>query len=329
MKNLTKILGIIGAFASMLVLSGCEIAVLNPAGEVAMHERNLIVIATVVMLCVVVPVMIAIVYFAIKYRATNTDAEYLPDWGFSHKIETIMWGVPICIVVILAIMTAYYTHKYEPSKPLSPEVVGEQEALQVDVVALEWKWLFIYPEYGVASVNELYAPAGRQVFLQLTAEDSINAFWVPTLGTVLYAMPQMNAKLHLFTKNEGVFSGTSANYSGDGFAGMHFKWHSVSNGEFDNWVAKARESGRVLDRAAYVELTKRTKNVPVSYYSQVENDLYYRVVNRCVRKDGDGNDTQCNEKLMAIAAAKSLWGELCSVVEPKVVEKYRETGQIN
>jgi len=310
MRHMKKIVAIFALLAAAALLSGCDIVVLNPAGFIAKMERNLIVMATVVMLCVVIPVMITVVVFAIKYRAGGR-AEYLPDWGHSTKIEIVMWGIPIIIVTILAIPLAYFAFKYDPSNPIDTAIVGEEKPLQVDVVALDWKWLFIYPEYGVASVNELYAPAGRQVFLQLTAEDAINAFWVPTLGTVLYAMPQMNAKLHLYTQELGEFDGASANYSGDGFAGMHFKWHSVEAGEFDAWIGKLRENGATLDRQRYMELAKKSKNNPVEHFAQVDNDLYYRVVNRCV---ADG--TRCNEELMRLAAAQTLWGQICSVFDP-------------
>jgi len=311
MKHVNKIVGAVVLIMAALLLSGCDIVVLNPVGFIAKMERNLIVMATAVMLCVVIPVMIAVVVFAIKYRANNSRAEYLPDWGHSTKIELVMWGIPIVIVSILAVPLAYFAFKYDPANPLDAAIVGEEKPLQVDVVALDWKWLFIYPEYGVASINELYAPAGRQVFLQLTAEDAINAFWVPTLGTVLYAMPQMNAKLHLYTEEIGEFDGASANYSGDGFSGMRFKWHSVDGDDFNNWIGKLRESGAALDAERYMELTKKTKNNPVEYFASIENDLYYRVVNRCVT---DG--TTCNEELMRLAAAKTLWGQLCSVFDP-------------
>lgn len=325
MKNFGKLTGLLGALASTLLLSGCEFDILNPAGYVAHHQLNLIITCVVVMLCIVVPVMIAVVAFAIKYRASNTEAEYLPDWGHSNKVETFMWGIPIIVIIILASLTAYYTYTLEPSKKIPEKVAGSDQPLQIDAVALDWKWLFIYPQYGVASINEIYAPEKRQVFLQLTSENSINAFWVPRLGTVLYAMPQMNAKLHLLADRQGVFNGSSANYSGDGFSEMHFKWHSVSQNEFDNWIAQARQSTQTLDRASYRQLSyspqmgdvaAKEKDAEVRYFSQVEKRLYYRIVNRCVDEG-----TTCNEDQMKLAAAKSLWGELCSVFDPGVAEK--------
>lgn len=325
MKNFGKLTGLLGVLASALFLSGCEFDILNPAGYVAHNELILITTCVIVMACIVVPVMIAVVVFAIKYRATNTEAEYLPDWGHSNKVETLMWGIPIIAIIIMASLTAYFTYKLEPSKPISAEVVGNEAPLQIDAVALDWKWLFIYPQYGVASINEIYAPENRQVFLQLTSENSVNAFWVPRLGTVLYAMPQMNAKLHLYANQKGVFKGTSANYSGDGFSEMHFKWNSVAQAVFDNWIAKARESNETLDRAGYRKLSfspkmgdieAKQKDAQIRYYSQVEKGLYYRIVNRCIDEG-----TTCNEDQMKLAAAKSLWGELCSVFDPGVVQK--------
>jgi len=335
MKWLKKIASLSLALAALLTLSGCDIAVLNPAGLIAIRESKVIVFSTLFMLCIVVPVMILIVVFAIKYRASNKRAEYLPDWHHSTKMETVIWGIPIVVVAILAIPLTYGAFVWEPSKPIlsddskaysqySPasynpsqsfeasDYYGGARPLQVDVVALDWKWLFIYPEYGVASVNELYAPAGRQVFLQLTAEDSINAFWVPTLGTVLYAMPQMNAKLHLYTDEKGEFPGVSANYSGDGFAGMRFSWHSVETQEFEDWIAKLRASGKKLDAQNYLQLAKKSKDNAIEYFAETDNDLYYQIVNRCVVEG-----TTCNEDLMRLAAAKTLWGQICSVFDPE------------
>lgn len=314
MEHIKKLSYFFGAAALMSLLSGCDIAVLQPVGYIGKGLRDLIVISFVLMLFVVIPVMIAVIVFAFKYRASNKKAEYLPDWGKSHKLEFWMWVIPICMVSVLAILSAYYTHKYEPSRPLDKSVAGSEPVLQIDAVALDWKWLFIYPQYGVATVNEIYAPAGREVRIQMTAENSVNAFWVPDLGSILYAMPQMNGKLHLISKETGVYKGRSANYSGAGFSGMQFNWHSVSQGDFNIWIAKARQSRDRLDRASYLKLAQASQDNPVAYYSGVEKDLYYRIVNRCVV-----SGTVCNEELMRIAAAKSLWGQLCSVFDPGVV----------
>ncbi|WP_208540722.1 MULTISPECIES: ubiquinol oxidase subunit II [Bartonella] len=323
MRNCFEQIKMLAILGGALLLSGCKIDVLQPGGYIARQQLTLIVICVLVMLCVVIPVMIAVVLLAIKYRASNTTADYLPDWGHSNKIEVFMWGVPIVIVAILGLLTAYYTFRLEPSNPLPVDVAGEEKPLQVDVVALDWKWLFIYPEYGVASINEIYAPEGRQVLLQLTSENSVNAFWVPKLGTVLYAMPQMNSKLHLVADEQGIFNGGSANYSGDGFSSMRFQWHSVSLEDFDDWIAKARASGQKLDRLSYRQLSSvprmgdvvaKEKDAEVRYFAPVEERLYYRIVNRCVDEN-----TICNEDLMKRAAAQTLWGTLCSVFDPGVL----------
>ncbi|WP_409361415.1 ubiquinol oxidase subunit II [Bartonella heixiaziensis] len=323
MRSFVRQLEMLAILGIALLLSGCKIDVLQPSGYVARQQLILIVICVLVMLCVVIPVMVSVVFLAIKYHASNTAQEYLPDWGHSNKIEAFMWGIPIVIVMVLGSLTAYYTYKLEPTNSLPVEVVGEEKPLQVDVVALDWKWLFIYPEYNVASINEIYAPEGRQVLLQLTSESSVNAFWVPKLGTVLYAMPQMNAKLHLVAEEQGVFKGSSANYSGDGFAGMRFQWHSVSSQDFDSWIAKVRANGQILNRASYRQLSvaprmgdiaAKEKDAEVRYFAPVEKRLYYRVVNRCVDEN-----TVCNEDLMKRAAAQTLWGALCSVFDPGVI----------
>ncbi|WP_175869391.1 ubiquinol oxidase subunit II [Bartonella gabonensis] len=323
MKSFVRQLEMLVILGVALLLSGCKMDVLQPSGYVARQQLILIVVCVLVMLCVVIPVMVSVVFLAIKYRASNTKANYSPDWAHSNKIEALMWGIPIVIVLVLGSLTAYYTYKLEPAKPLPIEVAGEGEPLQIDAVALDWKWVFIYPQYGVASVNEIYAPKGRQVLLQLTSENSVNAFWVPKLGTVLYAMPQMNAKLYLIAEEQGVFKGTSANYSGDGFSGMRFKWHSVSSQDFEDWIVKAWANGQALDRKSYRQLSiaprmgdiaAKEKDAEVRYFAPVEKRLYYRVVNRCVDEN-----TVCNEDLMKRAAAQTLWGALCSVFDPGVI----------
>ncbi|UTO28507.1 ubiquinol oxidase subunit II [Bartonella harrusi] len=323
MRNFVKHIKMFVILGVVLLLSGCKFDVLHPAGYVARQQLILIVICVAVMLCVVIPVMVSVVFFAIKYRASNTAAEYLPEWGHSNKIEAFMWGIPIVIVMVLGALTAYYTYQLEPENPLPIEVVGEGKPLQIDVVATDWKWVFFYPQYGIASINEIYAPKDRQVLLQLTSENSVNAFWVARLGTVLYAMPQMNSKLHLVADEYGIFEGSSANYSGDGFAQMRFKWHSVSQQDFDNWIAKARSHGQALDRASYRQLSiaprmgdiaAKEKDAEVRYFAPVEERLYYRIVNRCVDEN-----TVCNENLMKRAAAQTLWGALCSVFDPDVL----------
>ncbi|RCL03127.1 MAG: cytochrome o ubiquinol oxidase subunit II [Candidatus Tokpelaia sp. JSC189] len=317
MKSLKRVLGISCVLVLALLLSGCDIAILNPAGLVAKAQRNLIVVSLILMLCIVIPVMVAVIFFAVKYHASKGNTEYLPNWAASHKIEFFMWGIPICVVSVLAVLSAYFTYKYEPSKPLNYAVAAEGKPLRIDAIALEWKWLFIYPEYGIATINEIYVPTGRQVALQLTAQDTINAFWVPKLGTVLYAMPQMNAKLHLLSEEDGQFLGVSANYSGEGFADMHFAWYSVSNDAFDHWVSRVYKSQNQLDRHTYLELMKRSKRDPVAYFSGIDKDLYYRVVNRCVAEG-----SKCNEELMRFAAARSLWGKLCSIFDTGEAEDY-------
>ncbi|WP_212111540.1 ubiquinol oxidase subunit II [Bartonella queenslandensis] len=323
MRSCIRQLEMLVVLGGALFLTGCKMDVLQPSGYVARQQLILIIACVLVMLCVVIPVMVSVVFLAIKYRASNTKASYSPDWAHSNKIEAVMWGIPIVIVMVLGSLTAYYTYKLEPTNPLPVEVVGEGEPLQIDAVALDWKWVFIYPQHGVASINEIYAPKGRQVLLQLTSENSVNAFWVPKLGTVLYAMPQMNAKLHLVAEEQGVFKGTSANYSGDGFSGMRFKWHSVSSQDFEDWIVKARANGRALDRASYRQLSiaprmgdiaAKEKDAEVRYFAPVEKRLYYRIVNRCVDEN-----TVCNEDLMKRAAAQTLWGALCSVFDPDVI----------
>ena len=257
-----------------LLLTGCERGVLDPAGPVAAAERQILVNSMAIMLTVVVPAIIGTLAFAWWFRAGNTRAQYRPNWAFSGKIELVVWAVPVMIVMLLSGVTWLGSHALDPFKPLE----SDNKTLEVQVVSLDWKWLFIYPEQGVASVNELVIPAGRPVHFSLTSASVMNAFFVPQLGSMIYTMGAMASQLHLMADKPGDYAGLSTHFSGDGFSDMSFWVRSRPEGEFEAWVAKARAGDKRLDDRSYTELAKQSTKVPVSTYGSVDDGVFHRVV---------------------------------------------------
>lgn len=265
------------------LLSGCQGGVLDPRGQVGADEKNLILIATGLMLLVVIPVIVMTLVFAWKYRASNNGAAYEPKWSHSGKIELVVWIIPIIIVVILGSITWATTHSLDPYKPL--EQGGEP--LQVEVVSLNWKWLFIYPEQNIATVNELVIPAHRQVAFKLTSESVMNSFFIPQLGSQIYTMAAMATRLHLIADEAGTYDGFSANYSGAGFSEMKFKTIAMADEQsFDDWVAQVKEADAELTGSVYQQLTEPSEADPVAYYSSVKPGLFDDIVMKYMRHHG-------------------------------------------
>ena len=259
--------------SAVLVLSGCSGGILDPKGQVGIDEKNLILIATGLMLLVVIPVIVMTLYFAWKYRDTQTHEIYAPKWAHSNRIEAVVWAVPIIIVIILGVITWESTHKLDPYKPL------EGKHMTVEVVSLNWKWLFIYPEQGIASVNELVFPANVPVEYKITSESTMNSFFIPQLGSQIYSMAGMQTKLHLVANEPGTFKGFSANYSGAGFTGMKFNAIATpTQADFDKWVSDIKAKGNKLTKASYYELAEASENNPVTYYGDVEDDLFHTII---------------------------------------------------
>nr|WP_116309070.1 ubiquinol oxidase subunit II [Cupriavidus taiwanensis] len=265
------------------LLSGCNLELLNPKGSIGEQEKSLILISLFVMLMVVIPVIFLTLWFAWRYRESNTRATYAPTWSHSTRIEIVVWGIPCVIVACLAVLIWESTHKLDPYRPLESEV----RPLQVDVIALNWKWLFVYPEYGVASVNQLAIPVGTPVSFRLTSESMMNAFFIPQLGSMVYTMAGMQTRLHLIAESPGIYLGQSAAYSGAGFSDMHFKTLATSREEFDAWIARARASGQALDANAYRALEQPSSKDPVTLYAAVAPKLFDQVVDKYMQAYGD------------------------------------------
>ena len=302
MPLMRRALQVAVAMTAAAVLSGCNLQVLNPAGDIAARQGNLILVATALMLLVIVPVIALTFWFAWRYRASNTQATYKPDWDHSTQLELVIWGVPLLIIIALGAVTWIGTHLLDPYRPLGRIAEGrpvpaEVKPLEVQVVALDWKWLFVYPEYGVASVNQMAAPVDRPITFRLTSSSTMNAFYVPALAGMIYTMPAMETKLHAVMNKEGDYEGFSSHYSGAGFSHMRFRFHALSDEGFGRWIEQARADGKALTRAEYLQLEVPSSREPARLYASVDPGLFDAVVNRCV-----DTDRLCMHQMMAYDA---------------------------
>ena len=273
--------------ATALLLAGCGGPVLDPAGDIARQQRNLIYISTGLMLLIIVPVMVLTVLFAWRYRKGG-QGKYDPGFHHSTSLELVIWSAPLLIIIALGALTWASTHLLDPFRPISQITKGKPvdprvRPLRVQVVALDWKWLFIYPELGIATVNELALPVDVPVRFDLTSTDMMNTFYAPTLAGMVYAMPGMRSTLHAVLNKPGQYEGMSANYSGAGFSDMRFRLLGLDRAGFDRWVAQVRASRRgTLAAANFMTLAKPSEKVPAMAFAGVQPDLFRRVVERCV-----------------------------------------------
>jgi cytochrome o ubiquinol oxidase subunit II len=264
------------ALLGPLVLAGCHTAVLSPAGPIGAADRRILLDALAIMLAIVVPTILATLAFAWWFRASNTRARHLPTWSYSGRIELIVWSIPALVVFFLGGIAWIGSHLLDPARPLS----SGAKPLEIQVVSLDWKWLFIYPEQGVASVNDLVAPAGTPLHFQITSASVFNVFFVPRLGSEIYSMYGMTTQLYLQADHPGIYPGLSADFSGDGFSDMAFDLHAVTPEQFSAWAAATSASGPVLDEAAYRNLLTQSMNVKPYTYRAVQRDLYGDIVSQ-------------------------------------------------
>lgn len=312
----------------LLLLSGCNLVLFNPAGDVAQQQGDLIIYSTVLMLIVIVPVLALTVFFAFAYRASN-KARYEPDWNHSVSLEIVIWAVPLAIIICLAGLTWVATHRLDPyadlpriskTKALDPDV----KPLTIQVVAMDWKWLFIYPEYGIASVNEVAGIVDRPVEWKLTSTTVMNAFYLPDMAGMVYAMAGMETELNGVMNAPGSYRGFASHYNGTGFSKMDFQFKSLDEAGFDDWVAQVREAPAVLDRETFVALDQPSINNDVTYYNSVADGLWDRVLNMCV-----GEDEMCMHDMMMVDALggggleglynRELYRGICSSDDPRAM----------
>lgn len=271
--EVTRVGRILGLLV-LLSLAGCQTAVLSPAGPVSAAERIVLLDSLVIMLAVGVPTIVLTLVFAYWFRASNTRARYRPDFAYSGRLELLVWSIPALVIFFLGGIAWISAHLLDPAEPLKSKV----EPLEVQVVSLDWKWLFIYPQQNVASVNRMVVPTGVPLNLKITSASVFNVFFVPQLGSEIYAMYGMTSRLNLQADRPGVYLGLSAHFSGDGFPGMNFDVDAVAPREFSDWAARARAGGPTLDEAAYRGLLKQSQDVSPYSFRSVSTGLFEEIV---------------------------------------------------
>lgn len=258
------------------IMLGNNNAILNPQGSIADQQKTLMIIATLLMLVVVIPVFILTFWISWKYRASNKNAKHAPNSDGNRLLEAIWWGLPCLIIGILGIIIWQSSHALDPYKPLA----HDKQPITIQVVAMQWKWLFIYPDESIATVNYIKFPEKTPVNFQITSDAPMNSFWIPSLGGQVYAMSGMSTKLHLIADRTGSYNGSSANLSGEGFAGMKFVAQSVSDSDYKNWVAATKRAGKPLGAGGYNDLSEPSQNNPQASYKLTEPDLYAKIIDK-------------------------------------------------
>jgi cytochrome o ubiquinol oxidase subunit II len=267
-------------FLPLLLLSGCDWVVLTPTGSIGQQEKILLITTVCVMLLVVIPVIFLTLFFAWKYRASNTKATYLPDFAHSTKIEVVIWVIPCLIIIALGIITWTSTQALDPYRPL----VSSVKPVEIEVVALDWKWLFIYPDEKIATINQIALPVGTPVNFTITSDSVMNSFFIPSLGSQIYAMAGMKTRLHLIAGKAGTYPGLSANFSGAGFSDMRFTAIATDGAGFADWVKKVRASGTALHMAELMKIEAPSEKVAPTYFSTVDNGLFDGIIDKYMGK---------------------------------------------
>jgi cytochrome o ubiquinol oxidase subunit II len=271
---------------------GCA-GVLDPHGPVASAERLILINSLAIMLTIVIPTILATLGFAWWFRASNVKATYQPTFVYSGRIELIVWSIPVLVVLLLGGIAWIGAHDLDPAQPLA----NQGKPLEVQVVSLDWKWLFIYPDQAIATVNQVFVPAATPIHFSLTSASVLNAFFVPQLGSMIYTMNGMTTQLNLQADNPGDFDGLSSHYSGDGFSGMNFKLHAVTTEQFEDWVDKARAARPTLDEKSYEELVKQSQDVPPAIYRDVAPNLFHSIVTQVLAPGPGPNEANSSPPL--------------------------------
>ena len=285
---------------SPVLLAACQPAVLDPQGAVGSADRTILIDSLAIMLAIVVPTVIAILGFGWWYRAANTKARYQPDWAYSGQLELIVWAIPLLVVILLGGVAWIGSHDLDPAKPLASEAAP----LDVQVVSLDWKWLFIYPDRRIASVNKLVIPAGVPVHFSLTSASVMNTFFVPQLGSMIYTMNGMSTQLHLIADQPGTYLGRSAHFSGDGFSDMKFDVLAVPPDRFAAWLAETGAAGPTLDAESYQALSRQSMNVAPSTFRAVAPGLYDQIVSQALPPGPGPQLTDANPSKPATATER-------------------------
>jgi cytochrome o ubiquinol oxidase subunit 2 len=257
-----------------IVLTACQPAVLDPQGPIGVADKTILIDSLAIMLAIVVPTIAATLGFAWWFRASNTRATYLPDFEYSGRIELIVWSIPLLTVILLGGVAWIGSHELDPAKPLA----SDTPPLEIQAVSLDWKWLFIYPDQHVASVNQLVVPAGVPLHFSLTSASVMSAFFIPQLGSMIYTMNGMRTQLNLRADAPGTFLGLASHYSGDGFSDMHFTAEAVPTERFAAWIDAARNAGPILDAESYAALARQSIDATPFTYRAVDPSLFHQIV---------------------------------------------------
>jgi cytochrome o ubiquinol oxidase subunit 2 len=280
---------------STCLLSGCDyFTMLHPKGYIAASEINIMWISVILMLLVVVPVIVMTLLFSWQYRESNTKAKYEPEWSHSVLLEIVWWSVPCIIIAALATITWISCHTLDPFKPIDKKI-SSVKPIKIDVIAMNWKWLFIYPEQNIATVNYVSIPVNTPIQFNITAVGPMNSFLIPQLAGQIYAMAGMQSKLHLIAGTEGVYDGFSANFSGAGFSGMRFKVHVNSSNEFTQWVADVKKSPLTLSQSEYKKLLQPSSDNPTTYYSGADKYIFISTMMKAMMPEKDV-ETLCRQQ---------------------------------
>ncbi|MEI8187850.1 MAG: COX aromatic rich motif-containing protein [Candidatus Saccharibacteria bacterium] len=284
LKVIGLILLIIVPLAALIYhVKNTNFQVLNPKGQIALQEKNLIVFALALSLFVLVPVFLMLIVFAIRYNEKNTKSKYSPNFDHSRIFEAIWWGIPTILIAILSVVTWNSSHSLDPYKSIS----SSKPTLKIQVVSMNWKWLFIYPKSQIASVNDLTIPVDTPIDLEMTSDGPMNQIWIPQLAGQIMLMPGMVTHLNLISDNTGSYLGRSSNISGVGFAGMTFNTNVVNSRDYSAWINNARKSTKVLNNISYKELNIPSEYVPVSYYSYASHDVFGDIYNKYMSSNND------------------------------------------
>lgn len=284
MKLLSK--GIIAIILLSLATAGWLIAnhhivIPQPQGLVAMQERNLIIFSISLMLLIIIPSVLLTFFVAWKFRASNTNEEYQPEAQANKVTEVIWWVIPFFVVVVLASLTWITTHALDPYRVLKSNV----KPITIQVISLRWKWLFIYPDQNIATVNYIQFPVNTPINFELTADSPMNSFWIPQLAGQIYAMNGMSTQLHLLASKTGIYPGSTAEISGDGFADMRFNAKVTSQSDFENWVKVVKKRNKPFTVTTYNILYVPSENTRVTFYSSVEKDMYKKILLQYMRPE--------------------------------------------
>lgn len=274
----------IGSVLLAFLLSGCKLVVMDPQGTIAAQEKRLLIIAVLIMLLVVLPVILLIFLFAWWYRAGNTKAAYSPNWSHSTLLEVVWWSIPCIIIVVLGVITWMSSHSLDPYKPL---LIDNKKPITIEVIALQWKWLFIYPEQNIATINYIQIPIHTPIRFLITAEGPMNSFQIPQLAGQIYAMTGMQTKLYLAADRVGNYRGISANFSGDGFSDMKFIVRASTQEQFDQWMKTVKQSPHMLSRTTYQQLITPSENNPIQYFSSADKTIFQMALMKSMMPEKD------------------------------------------